>query len=400
MAGRCGVITLSEEIGQNTPLRQGYALSRSYGPTDTSQGTRGGVLPVATPTFARRPRKVGKVNKPRVTSMQVALKAGVSQSAVSRVFTPGGSVSEKTREKVMRAANSLGYSPNVLARAMTTGRSQIIGLVVAYLDNQFYPEAIERLAVALQEQGYHALVFMATPTIGETDDVMRQLLDYQVDGIVLASVSMSSSLARKCEDHGIPVVLFNRDQDDARMSAVTTDNVAGGHAIAKHFADQGAKRIGYVAGFEGASTQIDRERGFRDGLEEAGLALAMREVGGFEYSLARTAALEFCAGRDRPDAVFVCNDHMAFAFVDAVRHKIGLRIPEDLIVAGFDDVPIAAWPAYDLTSYRQPINRMVAQTVDVLLSQIDDSTTDAQKLRLEGELIIRGSTGGPSQRAG
>ena len=400
MAGRSGVITLSEEIGQNTPLRQGYALSRSYGPTDTSQGTRGGVLPVATPTFARRPRKVGKVNKPRVTSMQVALKAGVSQSAVSRVFTPGGSVSEKTREKVMRAANSLGYSPNVLARAMTTGRSQIIGLVVAYLDNQFYPEAIERLAVALQEQGYHALVFMATPTIGETDDVMRQLLDYQVDGIVLASVSMSSSLARKCEDHGIPVVLFNRDQDDARMSAVTTDNVAGGHAIAKHFADQGAKRIGYVAGFEGASTQIDRERGFRDGLEEAGLALAMREVGGFEYSLARTAALEFCAGRDRPDAVFVCNDHMAFAFVDAVRHKIGLRIPEDLIVAGFDDVPIAAWPAYDLTSYRQPINRMVAQTVDVLLSQIDDSTTDAQKLRLEGELIIRGSTGGPSQRAG
>ena len=400
MAGRSGVITLSEEIGQNTPLRQGYALSRSYGPTDTSQGTRGGVLPVATPTFARRPRKVGKVNKPRVTSMQVALKAGVSQSAVSRVFTPGGSVSEKTRDKVMRAANSLGYSPNVLARAMTTGRSQIIGLVVAYLDNQFYPEAIERLAVALQEQGYHALVFMATPTIGETDDVMRQLLDYQVDGIVLASVSMSSSLARKCEDHGIPVVLFNRDQDDARMSAVTTDNVAGGHAIAKHFADQGAKRIGYVAGFEGASTQIDRERGFRDGLEEAGLALAMREVGGFEYSLARTAALEFCAGRDRPDAVFVCNDHMTFAFVDAVRHKIGLRIPEDLIVAGFDDVPIAAWPAYDLTSYRQPINRMVAQTVDVLLSQIDDSTTDAQKLRLEGELIIRGSTGGPSQRAG
>ncbi len=400
MAGRGGVTTLAEEFGQGTPLRGGFVLSRSYGPIDASQGIRGDMLPAATSALARRPRKVGKVNKSRVTSMQVAHKAGVSQSAVSRVFTPGGSVSDKTREKVMRAAESLGYSPNVLARAMTTGRSQIIGLVVAYLDNQFYPEAIERLAVALQEQGYHALVFMATPTIGDTDDVMRQLLDYQVDGIVLASVSMSSSLASKCEDHGIPVVLFNRDQDDARMSAVTTDNIEGGRAIARHFAEQGAQRVGYVAGFEGASTQIDREKGFLQGLEEAGLSLAMREVGGFEYPLARTAALEFCAGRDRPDAVFVCNDHMAFAFVDAVRHKIGMRIPEDLLVAGFDDVPIAAWPAYDLTSYRQPINRMVAQTVDVLLAQIDNADIPARKLRLEGELIVRGSTGGPSQRQG
>ena len=328
----------------------------------------------------------------RVTSLQVARRAGVSQSAVSRVFTPGASVSPATRDKVLRAAEDLGYRPNVLARAMITGKSRIIGLVVAYLDNQFYPEAVERLSVALQHEGYHVLVFMSSPTVGDVQDVMREILDYQVDGIVLASVSMSSVLARHCRDAGIPVVLFNRDQDDPQMSSVTTDNRLGARAVAAHFAAIGRARIGYIAGLEEASTQIDRERGFREGLEEAGLRLAMREIGNFDYAGARGAALEMFAGRDRPDAVFVCNDHMAFAVMDVIRYKLGLRIPGDIVVAGFDDTPIAGWPAYDLTSYRQPINRMVAQTVQALLHRIADPEAPAARVVLEGELILRGST--------
>lgn len=328
----------------------------------------------------------------RITSHQVALRAGVSQSAVSRVFTPGASASKATREKVERAADELGYRPNFLARAMITGKSRIIGLVVAYLDNQFYPLAVERLSVALQAKGYHVLVFMAAQTIGDVQDVMKEILDYQVDGIVLASVSMSSDLAARCTDHGIPVVLFNRDQDDARMCSVTTDNYRGSREIGAHFAKMGHQQIGYIAGFEGATTQRDRELGFRDALKEAGLPLAFREVGGFEYGMARAAALEMFAGRDRPDAAFVCNDHMAFAVMDALQFKLGLRVPEDVSIAGFDDVPIAAWPAYDLTSYRQPINRMVAQTVETLLTRIEDSNVPPHKVKIAGELILRGST--------
>ena len=129
------------------------------------------------------------------TSMDVARLAGVSQSAVSRVFTPGASASPKTSEKVRKAAEELGYRPNSLARAMVSGRSRIIGLVVAYLNNQFYPEALEKLSKRLQERGYHVLVFMTAKTQGDVSDVIEEILDYQVDGIIAASVALSSELS-------------------------------------------------------------------------------------------------------------------------------------------------------------------------------------------------------------
>ena len=265
----------------------------------------------------------------KITSLQVAERAGVSQSAVSRVFTQGASASPATVTKVKKAAAELGYRPNAMARAMITGKSRMIGLVVAYLENQFYPEAVERLSNALQERGYHVLIFMASPTVGDgVQAVMEEILDYQVEGIVLASVSMSSSLSTRCAEHGIPVVLFNREQDDASMSSVTTDNYGGGVAIGTHFAELGHTLIGYIAGYEEASTQRDRERGFRDGLTASGLELSARQVGSFRYAGARASALEMCAGTDRPEAIFVCNDHMAFAVVDALRFKLGLRVPD------------------------------------------------------------------------
>lgn len=328
----------------------------------------------------------------RVTSLQVAKGAGVSQSAVSRVFTPGASVSEGTREKVLRAANELGYRPNVLARAMITGKSKIIGLVVAYLENQFYPLAVEKLSVALQAEGYHVLVFMASNTSENIQSVMKEILDYQVDGIVLASVSMSSDLAARCQDHGIPVILFNREQDDDRLCSITTDNYQGGVEIGKHFAASHYERIGYIAGFEGASTQRDREQGFRDALEDNGLTLASRTIGAFDQERTRAAAMDMFNQSGHPDTVFVCNDHMAFIVMDVIRFELKLRIPEDVSIAGFDDVPIAAWPAYNLTSYRQPINRMVSRTVSTLLTRIADASMVADTVKLKGQLILRGST--------
>ena len=327
----------------------------------------------------------------KITSMEVAKLAGVSQSAVSRVFTPGASSSKKTNELVRKAAAELGYRPNVLARSLITGKSRMIGLVVAYLDNYFYPEALELLSSALQKKGYHVLIFMSGNKEGDIADAVDEILDYQVDGIIAASVSMSSDLAKRCTSAGVPVVLFNRTQDDDRLSAVTSDNFQGGQKVARFLLAGGHKRIGYIAGWEGASTQRDREKGFTEELVRNGQELYAREVGNFNSDEARQAARTRFSKQNFTEAVFVANDAMAIAVIDVIRFELGLQVPEQVSVVGYDDVPISSWPAYDLTTVRQPANRMVAETVSILIESIENKTTTARRVEIDGPLMVRGS---------
>jgi DNA-binding LacI/PurR family transcriptional regulator len=329
-----------------------------------------------------------KINK--ITSAQVAKLAGVSQSAVSRVFTPGASVSIKTTTKVKEAALSLGYRPNSIARAMVSGKSRMIGVVVAYLENQFYPEALERLSNCLQEKGYHVLIFMAGKDRQSIDNVIEEILDYQVDGIIAASVSMSSGLSERCRAAGVPMVLFNRAQDEPNMSAITSDNIEGGKKIAKFLISSGHKKISYIAGWEGASTQRDREAGFISILNHAGLSLHSRKVGNFVFEDSREATRSMFFNNP-PEAVFVANDHMAFAVMDTLRYELGLKIPDDVSVVGYDDVPAASWPSYSLTTVQQPVNIMVRETVEILIEKIENPEARPQKIKVDGPLILRKS---------
>ncbi|MFN4098510.1 MAG: LacI family DNA-binding transcriptional regulator [Pararhodobacter sp.] len=330
------------------------------------------------------------MNPEKVTSQDVARLAGVSQSAVSRVFTPGASVSKAMTARVTKAAEQLGYRPNPLARAMITGKSRIIGLVVAYLENQFYPMALERLSHALRERGYHILVFMASNTQDAIERVVDDLLAYQVDGIITASVSLTTNLTDRCAAAGIPVVMFNRAQPGSGLSSVTSANVEGGRKVAEFLLSGGHRHIAHIAGWEGSSTGRDRQRGFTEALARHGLEPTAIIDGMFDRDTAARAARTMMALPVPPDAIFVGNDHMAFAVIDALR-GLGLRVPGDVSVVGYDDVPIASWPAYDLTSLRQPVNRMVEATVETLLAQIDDPGRPAQKIEIDGPLMIRGS---------
>jgi DNA-binding LacI/PurR family transcriptional regulator len=326
----------------------------------------------------------------KITAHDVARLAGVSQSAVSRVFTPGASASKATVAKVRAAAEQLGYRPNPLARAMIAGRTRIIGLVVAYLDNQFYPMAVERLSHALQDRGYHILVFMAGNATDKVHAVVQDLIDYRVDGIITASVAMSNDLTARLVALGISVVNFNRGQDDPRLTDITSDNVAGARRATEFLIAGGHTRIAHIMGWQGASTGRDRAEGFRQAMAAAGLDPVAMVDGMYDRDTAAALARELCAGPDRPDAIFVGNDHMAFAVMDALRADLGLRVPDDISVVGYDDVPMAAWPAYALTTIRQPVNRMVAATVDALLGQIEGDATP-QKLRIDGPLMVRRS---------
>ncbi|MCY7305181.1 MAG: LacI family DNA-binding transcriptional regulator [Rhodoferax sp.] len=327
-----------------------------------------------------------------VTSLDVARLAQVSQSAVSRAFTPGASVSDVTRAKVEEAARKLGYRPNAIARSLITRRSRMIGVVMSYLDNQFYPVVLEKISQRLQRDGYHVLLFIADSR--EADAVLAEILQYQVDGLVLASTSMSSALALRCVDAGIPVVLFNRTiRNSHNTSSVTCDNYAGGRLAAQHLVDTGHQRIAYIAGMEDSSTNLDRERGFRDGLTERGRRCFARAVGNYDFELAKTAARELFAGGDvsqRPDAVLVANDHMAIAVMDTLRIELGLQIPQDVSVVGFDNVRQAAWGSYQLTSVEQDADAMIEATARLLLDQMDGAV-QSRAIVLPVCLVLRNS---------
>ncbi|RYE58823.1 MAG: LacI family transcriptional regulator, partial [Hyphomicrobiales bacterium] len=187
------------------------------------------------------------VKKSGVTSSQVARHAGVSQSAVSRTFTPGASISPKTRAKVVASAKELGYRPNAIARSLITNRSRIIAVVMAYLENLFYPDVLEELGRLLVKENYRLLLFTGFMD-RDSDPVFDQLMQYRVDGIVLASTSLSSELSEECAAAGIPVVLFNRTTERDAVSSVTTRNREGGRRVAEFLLAGGHKKFGYISG--------------------------------------------------------------------------------------------------------------------------------------------------------
>lgn len=330
----------------------------------------------------------------KVTSIDVAREAGVSQSAVSRTFTPGASVAKGTREKVQEAAARLGYRPNAIARSLITQRSHMIGMAVSYFDNQFYPELVQGLSDHCQQRGYHILLF----TAGEgdaADQELQRALDYQIDGLVLASVSLSSEIASRCHEAGIPVVMVNRVSDAPTASKVTGANEIGGRTIAHFLVEGGHQRIAYLAGIEETSTNRDRERGFRSGLAAKGVELHAHAVGNYDSNLAAKAARELMQSASPPDAIFCANDHMAIAVMDELRVGMGLSIPDDVSIIGFDDVGAAQWPSYAITSFSQPVGAMIDATSETLFDAIEAAVKgepfEAIDIELPGRLIVRSS---------
>lgn len=330
------------------------------------------------------------------TAMDVARLAGVSQSAVSRAFTPGASIAAETRSRVEDAARSLGYRPNAIARSLTTSRSRIIGVAAAYLQNHFYPEVLEAMSRGLQARGYQLLLF--TPDAGRhADPQLEQVLAWRIDGLILASSTLSSALAEQCRAAGIPVLLFNRTTRGTNVSSVTGENLRGGRLIAQFLAAGGHRRMGFLAGIENSSTSRDRERGFFGWLAENGFPKPLREVGLYRFDAAAAAARRLLARTDRPEAIFCGNDHMATAVAEVARHEFGLRIPRDLSLVGFDDTAPARWPSFSLTSFSQPLKPMVDAAVALVCEMIENPEAETRHEVVRGELVVRGSARMPPE---
>lgn len=336
------------------------------------------------------------------TSFDVAALAGVSQSAVSRAFNPGSSITPDKRSRIIEAARKLNYVPNSIASSLTTKRTNIVAILMGDMANPFYVEVLQTFSQRLQEQGRQVLTFTVDHEI-DTDALMMRVLQYQVDGVVITSARLSARMTGMSHSRGIPVVLFNRYIPGADASCVRCDNVAGGRMIADALISAGASSFAMITGDPHATTSQDRVRGFVEHLTDCGVRRqAIRQAVGFAtYEGGASAAAALFAdqaGHGLPDALFCINDIMAMGAMDYLRIRLGVRIPDDLMVAGFDDIPDARRLAYRLTTVRQPIEGMVDETLAMLhLDQPLHVIEPGIDRALAGTLIWRNTVPEPSK---
>ncbi len=322
-----------------------------------------------------------------VTAKDVADLAGVSRSAVSRTFTPGASVSAKTRMKVEEAARRLSYSPNLIARSLITRRSGIVGLVLSQMDNPFYAALVDALGEKLAASGKRLMLFSGTEG-PRVEQQIEALLHYRVEALMIASVTPSSALLQRCREAGVRVILINRSTDEADCCTITCDNEDGGYQIGRQMLAEGCRRLAFVAGVEASSTSREREKGFSRAISQAGGQLVARACGDYDAAVTRAAARRILALAEPPDGIFCANDLMALAFLDVAHCEFGLTAGHDFALYGFDDIALASWQSFRLATFSQPVIAMVTCAVEMLHSA---DTGTGQRVVLPGRLIERES---------
>ena len=320
----------------------------------------------------------------RPTSYDVARLAGVSQSAVSRCFRPGNSLSAEKRKIILKAAEKLGYEPNVFASSLITKRSNLVAVLISNLTNLYYPQVLAELTQRLDEQGVRVLLF-ALQNEGDAGEVLSQVWRYRVDGAIAAARLTLEHLAQ-FERHRVPVVLYNRHAENDAVPSVFCDSVGGERLLVDRLVEAGHKRFAILAGPPDSYVGNQRVEGALARLAHHGLKAEVLP-GRFDHESGADGLRAVMAMKQRVDALICANDLMAIGAIDAARHEFGLKIPDDLSVVGFDGVGPAAWPSYRLTTIRQPVRRMTDAAVTMLLERIANPELPPEVRSFSGSLI-------------
>jgi DNA-binding LacI/PurR family transcriptional regulator len=334
-------------------------------------------------------------NSSWITAADVARKAGVSRSAVSRTFTEGASVSPETREKVQRAAEALGYQVNMLARSMIQRQSNLVGVVVKGFSDPFLQSLLGPITHYLALRSLAPLLMDAS----EPDQLaksLRHLLQYRIAGVILTSGTPPIALAQEYLRLRVPVAMINRAPDLEGVDVVNSDHFAGGATAARTLLAQGARRLVFLS--SGAATYSARMRGegfvqtLAPLVERGEVSLRRLEAPSASYAGGQDAAPTLLAdAAHRPDGVFCANDVLACGLVDGARQHFGLRVPEDFQVIGFDDIPMAGLSAYALTTLRQNVDALAQSAVACLAERMAEPDMPGRTLQLPVSLIGRSS---------
>ena len=327
----------------------------------------------------------------------VARKAGVSRSTVSRVINNDPNVKTSTREHVLKIIEQERYNPSAVARSMVTGRTQVIGVVVPheyhvfFNDPYYFPALLEGVSGTATERDYAMLLWIRQSGEDEGIFYRRILQNGLMDGVIIASASTRNPLVTYLLDMNVPLAMVERPGiHDDKVSYVTIDNVGATRAVIDHLISSGRRRIALVAGNQDNMDGRERLESFQDTMREAGLPDDLIVNGEFQ-SVAAYEATKTLLDKDI-DAIFACSDMMAQGVYSALQ-EAGRRIPDDIAVVGFDDLPTAVHLTPPLTTVRQPLCEKGAEATGLLLDQIEGKLLEAKHVVLPTTLIIRESTG-------
>jgi len=335
----------------------------------------------------------------KASIVDVALRARVSKSTVSRVVTGHPSVRPETQRRVREAIDALGYQPNALARSLLNGRSRTIGLIVYQLHNPYFGLLAHGVEATARARGYHVLIADSGDSVAQGQECLAMFAERRVDGVLLAPTHLEEELAT-VRRAGLRSVLFNAasgetlDSGDGMISFVGADDVRGGYLATRHLLDLGHRRVAFLGNRPGIPACRDRLRGYRQ-------AHAVLDLGTFPELIvedvldlhgAVAAVQRLLDLPEPPTAIFAINDEFAIATLQALTMR-GCRVPDDVALVGFDDIPVAAWLGVPLTTVAAPVEEFGRIATNLLIDQIEDPRRPAQRVLIDLRLVVRRSCG-------
>jgi LacI family transcriptional regulator len=332
-----------------------------------------------------------------VTIRDVARSAKASPATVSRVLNGYAHVRPNLRVRILHSVSLLGYRPDHVARSLARRETQTVGLIVADITNPFSAETARAIVEKVGDRGYHVIFCNTDNQRSIHEEYLGVFRDRRVDGMVLGSVPLRDALVEAMIDSEYPCIMYNRRLRSGRGNYIVLDNARGSYELTRHLIALGHCWIGFVSGLPDMSVTTDRVQGYKEALEEAGLAVerALMQPGAFRRGVAETAARELLKGRNRPTAVVAANDLMALGVMQTAE-EMGLRIPHDLALVGFDDIDIAGHRRIELTTMAQPtaeIGRLVGEGILEIINDPKRFAREPLQQVLTPKLIIRRTCG-------
>ncbi len=324
----------------------------------------------------------------------IAKESGVSRSTVSRVLMNSTNVKEETRTRILEVMEKANYHPSIVARGLATGRLNMVALIVSDIRNPFYAELIWVINNSLREKGYLMTLYNSSQIAGENDQHLQKLLDYGFSGIIIADARNEKSFGEILKGASCPIVLVNREIDFmAGYDSISIDNKMGGYLAATHLLSLGHRKIAMLRGPEISTTSQKRYEGYQHALKEYHIEPNPSYVrcGTLNMESGQHFARKVLMGPDAPTAAFIGGDLMTYGVMDELIRN-GIRIPEDISIVGFDDIPLSGTSFINLTTVSHPYDKIGTLVADRIIERINGNDEPTAKIVLTPTLKIRSST--------